>query len=461
MAGSWGSESDDLGMSSDDGSEHEDDKVESSRAPQPASGSGRSGGGGGGGVSDTSGPAAPSSSAEDESSSAAAAAAREGEEAELLEYAKSLGIDLQEVADADLRWVVKEAFDAPLPISWTEHLDEEGRVYFFNQITQESSWLHPMDAVFKEVIELIQEHRRKGEEPAAKTEEGAEASSTKDDTKKKEGASKSTSVRKHETVQAHLEKAHQEALSNMEHWSGPYSSEAGQYYYNATHDVSSWENPIDELQKQLALRQRILHKCLLENDPLPPGTTMGGKPAPKQAWPEAGQPAGEGVAAAAASASSSSGQPPAPPGGLELLEVALPRLPLALAMPPAGDGPPKSPSSTRSFATARSGRSARSARSPTPTGTRLTSAAAAASRGCSSPKSKSKPKATTATPKVASTASAGGGGAAEEQQLPRSRKGSGDGEELEFTFGSTQNLQLPRFGHVAGMSASKQAAAGK
>ena len=27
-----------------------------------------------------------------------------------------------------------EAFEAPLPASWSEHLDQERRIYFFNQV---------------------------------------------------------------------------------------------------------------------------------------------------------------------------------------------------------------------------------------------------------------------------------------------------------------------------------------
>ena len=40
-------------------------------------------------------------------------------------------MDLQQ--HSDLLWVVQEAFNAPLPLSWTEYTDDEGRVYFFNQ----------------------------------------------------------------------------------------------------------------------------------------------------------------------------------------------------------------------------------------------------------------------------------------------------------------------------------------
>eukprot|EP00435_Cladocopium_sp_Y103_P011799 s15_g3.t1 len=52
-------------------------------------------------------------------------------ESDLLQYSQTLGVDLQQ--HSDLLWVVQEAFNAPLPLSWTEYTDDEGRVYFFNQ----------------------------------------------------------------------------------------------------------------------------------------------------------------------------------------------------------------------------------------------------------------------------------------------------------------------------------------
>merc|ERR1740138_1812133 len=88
---------------------------------------------------------------------AARAPAPAAEDNDLLEYAESLGADL---SDADLAWVVGEAFEAPLPIGWTEHIDADGRVYFFNQVNEASTWSHPMDGVYRELIDLIQSVKR-------------------------------------------------------------------------------------------------------------------------------------------------------------------------------------------------------------------------------------------------------------------------------------------------------------
>eukprot|EP00929_Paragymnodinium_shiwhaense_P034042 TRINITY_DN18565_c0_g1_i2.p1 TRINITY_DN18565_c0_g1~~TRINITY_DN18565_c0_g1_i2.p1 ORF type:complete len:706 (+),score=161.52 TRINITY_DN18565_c0_g1_i2:174-2291(+) len=168
-------------------------------------------------------------------------------EHDLREFGKSLGLDLEQ--DADLRWVVEEAFVSKLPPTWSEHTDEEGRIYFCNQVTQESSWSHPMDTVFKEMIQLVKAVR--AERPPA------------------------NARRKAQLLQEHMQQVHQRALAHLDGWSGPYpSAEAGQcYYYNKAFDVSTWDDPVLEWQAELALRQKVLYRLLLENGDTPAGST--------------------------------------------------------------------------------------------------------------------------------------------------------------------------------------------
>lgn len=70
---------------------------------------------------------------------------------EMLEYVKSLNID--PIREADMLWIAEEAFNAPLPPGWTEHQDEQCRVYFHNSSTGESTWKHPMDDLFREIVD--------------------------------------------------------------------------------------------------------------------------------------------------------------------------------------------------------------------------------------------------------------------------------------------------------------------
>jgi len=230
-------------------------------------------------------------------------------DADLREYGKTLGVDLD--SDQDLVWVVQEAFVAALPPSWSEYYDEDGRVYFYNQVTQESSWSHPMDSVFREVIQLVRDLR--AERPVA------------------------SEARRASAVQAHLEAAHQRAMAQLDGWSGPYTSETGTYYHNAALQVSVWENPVDEWQSELQVRQQVLHRCLLMG-----ASAVGG----------------------------SNGRPSEPEqNSLGLTEAALRQLPLGLnARRPDEMAPaPMSPGSARSARSFLSARSTCTPRSLTPT----------------------------------------------------------------------------------------------
>ena len=51
----------------------------------------------------------------------------------------SLGVDLEE--DEHLMSLVQEAFEAPLPSSWTEYMDESNRAYY---VKESSLYVHDM-----------------------------------------------------------------------------------------------------------------------------------------------------------------------------------------------------------------------------------------------------------------------------------------------------------------------------
>lgn len=213
----------------------------------------------------------------------------ENSDGDFKEFAKSLGLDEE---DGDLLWVAKEAFEAPLPSGWSEHLDPEGRVYFFSQVTQQSSWSHPMDDVFRELIQLIKSVRRLDPPEASVM----------------------------EAVQSHLQSTHDRATAALEGWSGPYMAEDGEYFCNFQQGVSTWHNPVQEWQTELAVRQQVLHRCLLH-----------------------GAKASNGISSSDA--------------GSEKSDV-LPALPLHLARPSIDkEATPPSPSSARSYATCISARS--------------------------------------------------------------------------------------------------------
>eukprot|EP00930_Biecheleria_cincta_P100402 TRINITY_DN92040_c0_g1_i1.p1 TRINITY_DN92040_c0_g1~~TRINITY_DN92040_c0_g1_i1.p1 ORF type:complete len:312 (-),score=45.98 TRINITY_DN92040_c0_g1_i1:61-996(-) len=229
------------------------------------------------------------------------------DEADIQQYGQTLGVDMEQ--HGDLLWAVQEAFNAPLPLSWTEHTDDEGRVYFYNESSGQSTWEHPMDSVYRELLSIVQRAR---EADMAASEEACAA-----------------------VVQSHLRDVHQRALQGLEDWSGPYASEEGEYYYNHRLKTSTWECPLSEWEEELRTRHSLLCRCLLGA-----GRMVSAD--------------GSVIGTARSDGSSSSGP--------DLLAAL--RLPLNLVRrDTSGEQQPETPSTSRSFHTARSMHSTRSQRS--------------------------------------------------------------------------------------------------
>ena len=69
---------------------------------------------------------------------------------EMEEYAKWLGMDLQE--DKHLFWVAREGLKAPLPSEWKPCQSPDGELYYFNFSTGQSVWEHPCDERHKTIF---------------------------------------------------------------------------------------------------------------------------------------------------------------------------------------------------------------------------------------------------------------------------------------------------------------------
>lgn len=309
-------------------------------------------------------------------------------DSDLRSYAKSLGLELE--VDPDMAWVAKEAFDASLPPSWSEHTDGEGRIYFFNQVSQESSWSHPMDAVFRELVEQIKTLRRL-DLPESSLEE---------------------------SVQGHLQDAYARASAALDGWSGPHVSETGEFYYHEAHKVSTWDNPVHECYEELMLRQHVLERCLLpDRQARPsPGQLVDGELNPLPALP---------------------------------LNLARSNLEGAVAPPsPSSARSFVSCISARSTCSARSATPSRARRSTSPRSHKavspvsprvvLAEAAAAAEAAKSSGAGSGS---------AASTDGGCSSDAAKTAESSKSRPAGAQEDELEITFGVTAGLALPQFGH--------------
>ncbi|XP_063291837.1 centrosomal protein of 164 kDa [Pelobates fuscus] len=72
------------------------------------------------------------------------------QEQEILEYARMIGIDPD--SEPELMWLAREGIVAPLPPEWKPCQDVTGDIYYFNFSTGQSSWDHPSDEHYRDLV---------------------------------------------------------------------------------------------------------------------------------------------------------------------------------------------------------------------------------------------------------------------------------------------------------------------
>ncbi|XP_075630474.1 centrosomal protein of 164 kDa [Balearica regulorum gibbericeps] len=77
-------------------------------------------------------------------------------EQEIQEFAREIGIDPEK--EPELIWLAKEGIVAPLPPEWKPCQDITGDIYYFNFATGQSTWDHPCDDYYRELV--IQEREK-------------------------------------------------------------------------------------------------------------------------------------------------------------------------------------------------------------------------------------------------------------------------------------------------------------
>ena len=82
---------------------------------------------------------------------------------ELISMAEYLGIRV--LTERHLLWIASDALRAPLPMSWSMKTDRQGRQFFYNHISGQSRWDHPLDPHFRK---LRDQHRRQEQESRAR-----------------------------------------------------------------------------------------------------------------------------------------------------------------------------------------------------------------------------------------------------------------------------------------------------
>jgi len=72
------------------------------------------------------------------------------ERQELLDYGDYLGVNLYKYPFC-LEYVL-DSINAPLPSNWEQHCDDDLNVYYYCKSIDKSTWEHPADPFYKEVI---------------------------------------------------------------------------------------------------------------------------------------------------------------------------------------------------------------------------------------------------------------------------------------------------------------------
>uniref|UniRef100_A0A3Q0KMM8 WW domain-containing protein n=2 Tax=Schistosoma mansoni TaxID=6183 RepID=A0A3Q0KMM8_SCHMA len=69
---------------------------------------------------------------------------------EIISYARWLGINLKR--EPELYPLVYEGIKAPLPVGWKPCMNTNGDIYYFNFFTGQSTWDHPCDVYYKNMV---------------------------------------------------------------------------------------------------------------------------------------------------------------------------------------------------------------------------------------------------------------------------------------------------------------------
>ncbi|XP_012585277.1 PREDICTED: centrosomal protein of 164 kDa isoform X2 [Condylura cristata] len=109
-------------------------------------------------------------------------------EQEILEFAREIGID--PIKEPELMWLAREGIVAPLPMEWKPCQDITGDIYYFNFANGQSTWDHPCDEHYRNLV--IQERGKLSTPGAVKKKDKKKKKEKKD--KKDRETSKSPLV---------------------------------------------------------------------------------------------------------------------------------------------------------------------------------------------------------------------------------------------------------------------------
>jgi len=152
---------------------------------------------------------------------------------ELIAYARYLGID--PIADGDLMWIVSEALHAPLPAEWTEHQDGSERIFYYNVLTQKSSWTHPLEQLHRDTYKRIVDFR---------------------------SGDKSREAQQNDlnSLRRRCEDQERDAHKEVQAWVEHFDDQGKKFYYNANEKRSVWTDPRPAVCHTLYLQMKTLRE---------------------------------------------------------------------------------------------------------------------------------------------------------------------------------------------------------
>ncbi|XP_076851265.1 uncharacterized protein LOC143501976 isoform X3 [Brachyhypopomus gauderio] len=120
-------------------------------------------------------------------------------EQEVHDFARQIGIDPER--EPELLWLAREVAVAPLPPEWKPCQDVTGEVYYFNFSTGQSTWDHPCDEHYRQLVAQERERAHHGRTASAIS-GSASTGTTKNKEKKKKKKKKEKKKKEPEGLKA-------------------------------------------------------------------------------------------------------------------------------------------------------------------------------------------------------------------------------------------------------------------
>merc|ERR1711974_238154 len=139
-----------------------------------------------------------------------------------------------------LLWIAVEALEAPLSCDWTEHFDRNDRVFYYNANNRVSSWIHPLEHIYRETYKQIVNFRNANMTATERAEKIAQ-------------------------LQMEVKQMEHDVHRDIAQWTEHTDEEGNRFYFNREELQSTWTDPRPAKCQVLYLRMKMLR--LLQSGP--------------------------------------------------------------------------------------------------------------------------------------------------------------------------------------------------